>query len=108
MVLTGSNDPDASYHGGLLVSRHLRIDAPLLTPDVAGQRRGVRGYRRREQSIAQPLGILLRQAQDLSKHPNLVTAPGMRWAQAVIPDFCNVDDRESTMRQAAGHVTAQP
>jgi len=99
--LTGSNNPDRSYHSSL--SPDDRIDVPIPAPSVLPVLEGLARAHGLEQSIAQPRSVAPLKVEGIAEHPSLVPASGVRRVQAIILDLTDIEDSLNTVRQKVGH-----
>src|SRR5690242_11825114 len=73
------------------------------SPGIGGDCHGLARGRSLEQSVTQPRRIALLQAGYLTKYPSLVPAARMRWVQAIVCQFPDIDDRPVAVRQMHHH-----
>jgi len=102
-ALCGSHDPKGSYHGSLSASRDRGIQAPVGSPGIRGNSKGLAGTCGSKQSFSQPGGIAAPEVEGLAENSSLVSAARVRWAQAIVLDLADVEESVIAVRQARRH-----
>ncbi len=73
------------------------------SPSVGGNWLSEAAGRGLKQGVPQPRGIVLLEAEGLPKHPCLVPTARVRWAQAIVLELPDIEDRPIAMREMHHH-----
>jgi hypothetical protein len=60
-----------------------------------------------KQDISQPGRVAALEVERLAEYPSLVAAARVRWAQAIVLDFADIEDSLIAVRQARRHAVAR-